>query len=311
MTLEFLVNWLASMPVAAAPLLLAALGLIISERAGVLNLSAEGLMLAGALAAAAFYQELGSNPWLGMLGAFLAGAALSVLFAVLVVVMRANQVVSGLAIVFFAIGLTSLLGTLGGWTDTALAGFSKLHVPVLSDIPVVGPVLFRQDPWVYLTVVLLVAVTWVLFRTNLGLKLRSVGHNPHAVDSMGIDVLGIRFAAVVVGGGIVGLAGGYLVLASAKIWVDEMTNGRGWIAIALVIFAGWHPWRALLGALIFGGIEALIPRVLASGAVLPQYYVLMTPYIATLVVLVWAAVNKRDLGAPRALGMPFVREDRR
>jgi len=310
-SLEFLVNWLASTPVTAAPLLLAALGLIVSERAGVLNLSAEGLMLAGALASAAFYQELGSNPWLGMLGAFLAGAALSVLFAVLVVVMRANQVVSGLAIVFFAIGLTSLLGTLGGWTDTALAGFSKVDIPVLSDIPVIGPILFRQDPWVYLTVILMIAVSWVLLRTNTGLRLRSVGHNPHAVDSMGIDVIRTRFLAVVIGGGLVGLAGGYLVLASAKIWVDEMTNGRGWIAIALVIFAGWQPYRALLGALIFGGIEALIPRVLASGAVLPQYFVLMTPYIATLLVLIWAAVNKRDLGAPRALGLPFVREDRR
>lgn len=311
MSSDFLVNWLAAVPVAATPLLLAALGLIVCERAGVLNLSAEGLMLVGSLGAAAAYLELGRDPWVGMLAAFVAGCLLSVVFAFLTVVMRANQVVSGLAVVFLAIGLTSMLGQLGGWANQPVAGFSRLAVPLLSDIPGLGPILFRQDAWVYLSLVLLLAVNWVLFHTMLGLRLRSVGHAPHAVDSMGIDVLALRFLAVVAGGGIVGLAGGYLVLASGKIWVDQMTNGRGWIAIALVIFAGWLPSRALLGALIFGGIGALIPRVLASGAALPQYYVLMTPYLATLLVLVWAAVRKRDLGAPHALGLPFVREDRR
>lgn len=308
---DFLVNWLAAIPVAAAPLLLAALGLIVCGRAGVLNLAAEGLMLVGALTGAAVFQSLGGDPWLGMAGAALAGALLSVLFAFMVVVLRADQVVTGLATVFLAIGLTSVAGEAGGWADRAMAGFAKLDVPVLSDIPVLGPALFRQDAWVYLTLALTAATAAVLGGTMVGMRTRAVGHDPHAADAMGVDVIRMRFLAILVGGALIGLAGGYLVLASAKIWVDQMTNGRGWIAIALVIFAGWRPWPALLGALIFGGIEALIPRVLASGAEVPQYFVLMTPYLATLAVLVIAALRRHDLGAPRALGTPFVREDRR
>ena len=311
MSAEFLVNWLASVPVAAAPLLLAALGLIVCGRAGVLNLSAEGLMLVGALAGAAVFQELGGNPWLGMAGAALAGVLLSALFAVMVVVLRADQVVTGLGIVFLAIGLTSVAGEAGGWADRAMAGFGKVSVPVLSDLPFVGPVLFRQDAWVFVALALTAATAAVLGGTMVGLRTRAVGNDPHAADAMGVDVGRTRFLAGLVGGARLGRAGGYLVLASAKIWVDQMTNGRGWIAIALVIFAGWRPWPALLGALVFGGIEALIPRVLASGAEVPQYFVLMTPYVATLAVLVIAALRRRDLGSPRALGTPFVREDRR
>jgi simple sugar transport system permease protein len=312
MSVDFFVNWLSSTPVTAAPILIAALGLIISERAGVLNLSADGLMLAGAMASAAAYFAFDMNPWAGMAGAALAGAAVSVIFAFMVVVLRADQVVTGLAMVFFCGGLTSLIAGASDWAGKSVAGFERLRVPLLADLPVVGPILFHQDAWVYLTLLLGLAIHLVLFRTMSGLRLRAVGHDPAAADAAGTNVLAYRFWAVIVGGAIVGLSGGYLVLASAKIYVDQMTGGRGWIAIALVIFARWQPSRALLGALIFGGVEALIPRLLASGTAIPQYFLLMTPYVATLLVLVWAALYARKgSDAPQALGLPFVREDRR
>ncbi len=307
--IEFLANWLAFTPVFAVPLLLATLGLIVNERAGVINLGAEGMMLCGALAGVACYIEFGESTAVGMTAAAFAGLLIAFLFAFVVVVLRADQVVTGITIVFFGAGLTGLIGL--RWNDTAIAGFRKLDLGLLSEIPFFGKVVFAQDAMVYLTIPIAFGVWYFLFRTRAGLNLRAVGENPQAADAAGIAVDAYRFCAVAAGGVLCGMAGGYLALAAAKIWVNEMTQGRGWIAIALVIFARWMPGRAVFGAILFGGIEALIPRIFAAGWPVPQYFLQMTPFLATLAVLVWVGVaGKRRSAAPGALGLPYVREDR-
>tara|TARA_Y100001970_G_scaffold45236_1_gene56768 strand:+ start:72420 stop:73346 length:927 start_codon:yes stop_codon:yes gene_type:complete len=308
--MDFVVNWLASMPIFTVPLILAAVGLIINERAGVLNLGAEGILLCGSLAGAVAYLELGDSVALGLIGSVFAGVIVSSLFAILVVIFRTNQVVTGITLVFFGSGLTGLIGT--PWTDIAFRGITQIQIPWLSDIPIIGKIFLNQDPMVYVSIVLIYLIWRFLYRSNHGLKLRAVGENPQAADANGVNVEAYRFFSVIIGGGMVGLAGGYLALASAKIFVYDMTQGRGWIAIALVIFARWRPWRVVLGGVLFGSIEALIPRVMAAGFPIPQYFLQMTPYLATLIVLIYAAV--RETGgqdAPTALGTPYVRQDRR
>jgi simple sugar transport system permease protein len=181
----------------------------------------------------------------------------------------------------------------------------------LADLPVVGAVLFRQDVLVYLLVPICWGVQYILTSSNAGLRLRAVGENPAAADAAGISVIGTRVAAIVAGATLIGLAGGYLSVVSAKIWIAGMTSGRGWIAVALVIFARWKPMQALAGAFLFGGIEALIPQLNAAGVKLPQYYLVMTPYLATLAVMIWQALGDRPASeAPAALGQPYVREER-
>lgn len=307
-----IVDWLASTPWFAAPYALAALGLIVCERAGVLSLGAEGFMLVGALAAVGAQLAFGHG---GLsLAASMAGAALvAVLFATLVVILRVNQVIAGLAIVFFCQGLTSLLGATFGWTSKPVSGVPVLPLWPLSEIPVLGRILFTHDPVVYLLPWIVLAVWWLLFRSSTGLRLRAVGESPDAADAAGVAVLRYRFLAVLAGSALIGLAGGYMSVVSAKLFVDGMSGGRGWIAIGLVIFARWAPWRALGGALLFGCIEALIPQLAAAGVRAPQYFVQMTPYLVTLGVMVWVAMTMRGAsdGEPGALGEPYVREERR
>lgn len=308
--MEFVSNWLASTPIFAVPLILAALGLIINERAGVLNLGAEGIMLCGALAAVMGALLSEGNNAVALIASIGAGMALAALFGFLTVVLRTNQVVTGITFVFFGSGLSGLIGA--RWTDKPLVGLAQIHIPWLSDLTFIGKILFAQDPVVYAAIILVVLVRRFLYRTRQGLELRAVGENPQASDADGVNVEAYRFFAVVAGGALLGLAGGYLALAAAKIFVYDMTQGRGWIAIALVIFARWMPWRAVLGGCLFGGIEALIPRVMAAGLPVPQYLLLMTPYLATLAVLIYAALRQRSgQDAPAALGMPYTREDRR
>ncbi len=310
--LHFLVNWLAGTPSFAAPYALAALGLIVSERAGVLSLGAEGFMLVGALAGVATELELGGYPAVALIVAMLAAAAVSLLFAILVVFLRVNQVIAGLAIVFFCHGLTSLVGTVAGWTNRAIAGLHEVAVWPLSEIPVVGRILFTQDVVVFLTIPIFFFANYLLTRSMFGLRLRSVGENPDAADAVGISVALYRVSAIVAGSALIGLAGGYLSVVDVKLWVPDISGGRGWIAIALVIFARWQPWRALFGALLFGCIEALIPRIAAAGIQVPQYFLLMTPYLATIAVMVWAGLSKFGRSnEPAALGQPHVREERR
>ncbi|CAN5697123.1 ABC transporter permease [soil metagenome] len=303
-------NWLGNSPDFAIPYALAALGLILSERAGVLSLGAEGLMLVGALAGIGAQLTFG-EPALSLVIAMLAASGVSVLFAVMVILLRVNQVIAGLALVFFCQGLTSLVGTLFGWTNRAVTSFSALPLGPLADLPLVGR-LFAQNGVVYLTLPIFIAVVWYLTRTSAGLRLRAVGENPQAADAAGSSVTAWRFGAVLAGSALVGLAGAYISVVSTKLWIAGMTGGRGWIAVGLVIFARWSPWKALAGAVLFGCIEALIPQLAAAGVQLPQYFVLMTPYAVTLAVMVWVAVARRSSdGEPGALGEPYLREERR
>ncbi|WP_225122594.1 ABC transporter permease [Bradyrhizobium sp. BRP22] len=310
--IDFLINWLANTPVTAVPYALAALGLIIAERSGVLNLTAEGLMLVGALAGAGTCLMLGGYPAVALVAAMVAASMVSLLFAVLVVVLRINQVIAGLSVVFFCQGLTGLIGTLAKWQNKQLTGLAPLKIWPLSEIPGIGRIFFQQDPIVYLTILIFFAVNFLLFRTMLGLRIRSVGENPGAADAAGVSVTLHRIFAIVAGSSLIGLAGGYISVVSVKLWVTGMTGGRGWIAVALVVFARWAPWPALAGALLFGCIEALIPQIAAAGIRVPQYLMLMTPYLATIAVMIW--VGTKDSGItqePGALGQPHVREERR
>lgn len=312
--MDIVLNWLANSPSFAVPYALAALGLIISERAGVLSLGAEGLMLVGALAGIGAQLTFGV-PSLSLLVAMLAASAVSVLFAVMVILLRVNQVIAGLALVFLCQGLTSLLGTLLEWTNQATPGIGTWTLPGVGALPQVGK-LFAQDPIAWLTVPIVALVAWALAHTTTGMRLRAVGENPQAADAAGLSVTGHRFAAVLVGAALVGLAGAYISVVSTKLWIAGMTGGRGWIVVGLVIFARWSPWKALAGALLFGCVEALIPQLAAAGVQLPQYFVLMTPYVVTLAVMVWVARSARaglrtTDGEPGALGEPYVREERR
>jgi simple sugar transport system permease protein len=309
---EFLINWLANTPAFAVPFALAALGLIITERAGILSLGAEGFMLVGALAGVGSTIIFGAHPFVSFVTGAMSAAVVSLLFAFLVIGLRVNQAIAGLSIVFFCQGLTSLIATQQGWTNRMIEGLKPIALSPFSEIPGVGRILFTQDILVYFTIPIFLTISFVLGHSLIGLRIRAVGENPEAADAAGISVSWHRLAAVVAGASLVGLAGGYLAVGVAKIWVDGMSGGRGWIAIALVIFARWRPWRALAGAVLFGCIEALIPRVAAIGLQLPQYFVFMTPYLATLAVMIWTSLARNVIGTqPAGLGVPFVREERR
>ena len=308
--MELIANWLGNAPDFAVPFALAALGLILTERAGVLALGAEGLMLVGALAGIGAQLSF-HTPMLSLLLAMAAASLVSLLFAGMVLALRINQVIAGLVLVFFCQGLTGLLGTLLEWTNHPVTGLAALNLWPLSQLPLVGK-LFVQNPVVYLTPLLFVLVVRFLNRSESGLRLRAVGENPQAADAAGIPVLGYRLAAILAGAALIGLAGGYISVLSTKMWIADMTGGRGWIAVSLVIFARWSPWRALAGAVLFGCIEALIPQLAATGVRLPQYFVLMLPYAVTLGVMIWVALGKQASSAqPGALGEPFIREERR
>ena len=306
--MEFIIYWLSATPSYATPLLLAALGLIINERAGVLNLGAEGMMACGALAGALVSLAF-SSPLLGIAAAVIAGATMAAIFGGLTVVLRCDQVVSGLILVALGAGVTGLLGR--DIVGQTLPGFREVDLWFLSDLPVVGPVIFRQNTLTYLSFLFAVLVWWWMYRSVSGLRLRAVGESPSTADANGINVIAARFLAVVVGGAFCGLAGGYLALASSFIWVEGMIAGRGWIAIGLVIFARWNPRQAILGALLFGAVEALIPRVQATGMDVPIYLMMMLPYLTTLGVLVVASkFDEKRSQEPANLGIPYARQDR-
>jgi simple sugar transport system permease protein len=310
--ISFLTNWLADAPSTAVPYALGALGLIISERSGVLNLSAEGLMLVGALAGIGAYLALGGQAGVALLVAMLAASVASLLFVALVAILRVNQVIAGLSMVFFCQGLTGLVGTMAHWQNKRIAGLGHLAVWPLSDIPVIGKIFFTQDAVVYLMVLIFFIVNRWLFTTMTGLRIRSVGESPVAADASGINVLRYRVAAIVLGSSLIGLAGAYISVVSVKLWVTGMTAGRGWIAVALVVFARWAPWPALGGAFLFGCIEAIIPHIAAAGIRVPQYLMMMTPYAATIAVMIWVGATQNiGTSEPEALGQPHVREERR
>ncbi len=305
----FFIAIFSSAVIAGTPILLAALGELVTERAGITNLGVEGMMLMGAVSGFMTAIVTG-NSWLGLMAAMLAGGAMGLIHAALTVSLRANQVVSGLALTLFGTGLSGYLGK--AYIGIPVAEpFRTLPLPILSDIPFFGPVLFRHDILVYLSW-LLVLVLWLfLQRTRAGLHLKAIGENPGAADSLGINVAGLRYLYVVVGGMLCGAGGAYLSLASAPSWLENMTAGRGWIAVALVIFALWRPWRALAGSYLFGGIDALGFHLQAAGVHVSHFFLQMLPYIFTITVLTVVMARRGGrIAAPGALGLPYDREER-
>ena len=309
MSPEFLTHWLASAPPAATPLLLACLGLIISERAGVISLGVEGYLAFGAMAAAGATLVSG-HPGLGVLLAVLAGATLALGFGIAVVLLRCEQILAGLATMAIGLGAAGVLGR--PYVHRTFEGIETWSLGPLAELPVVGRLLFAQDPLTYLAVLLTLLCSWLLFRTRAGLRLRAVGEDPATADVAGVNVQLQQLLAVVACGALAGLGGAYLALVASNTWVENMVGGRGWIALALVIFARWAPGRALLGALLFGAVEALLPRLQAIGLQAPVYLLGMLPYALTIAVLVMASVSRtRGAMEPAALGRAYLRQDRR
>ncbi|BAI72748.1 simple sugar transport system permease protein [Azospirillum sp. B510] len=295
---------LAAMFAAATPLLFAALGELVVEKSGVLNLGVEGMMLVGAVCGFAVTVRTGS-PITGFVVAALAGAATASLFAVLTLFLLANQVATGLALTLFGVGLSALIGQ--GFVGIPLEGLPKLHIPGLTDLPVVGQALFGQDIMVYLAVAAVPLVHLFLYRTRAGLVLRAVGENHTAAHALGYKVLRIRFFAVLFGGAMAGLGGAFLSMDYTPMWAENMTSGRGWIALALVVFATWKPVRAMLGAWLFGGVTILQLHVQGLGIDVPSQLLSMLPYLATVLVLVLISrdVARIRLNAPACLGKLF------
>ena len=296
---------LVTIVTAATPLLLAASGELIVERAGVLNLGVEGMMLAGAVTGFGLTHLTGSHT-LGIVGAGLAGALMAGLFALLTLTLLANQVATGLALTIFGIGLSALLGApLVGQTILRLP---RLAVPGLSDLPVIGPVVFGQDALVYLSLALTFAIARFLTRSRAGAILRACGENQDAAHALGYPVITVRYLAVLFGGMMSGLGGAFLSLAYTPLWIEQMTAGRGWIALALVVFAAWRPWRLLAGAYLFGAITILQLHAQGWGIfTVPGEVLSMLPYLATVLVLVLinAGPWRRRHAAPACLAKPF------
>ncbi len=290
---------------AATPLLFAAIGELVVERSGVLNLGVEGMVLAGAVTGFAVTLTTGSGT-IGVVAAALAGAAMALVFGFLTLTLLANQVATGLALTIFGVGLSALVGS--GFVGTPLPRLPRLEIAGLSDLPAIGPLLFGHDALVYLAVLLTLAVAWFLARTRTGMILRAVGENHEAAHGLGYPVIRIRYLAVLFGGLSAGLGGAFLSLAYTPMWIEQMTAGRGWIALALVVFAAWRPLRLLVGAYLFGGVTILQLQAQGMGLfAVPSQVLSMLPYLATIVVLVVISVGpwKGRLQAPACLGQPF------
>ncbi|WP_395154867.1 ABC transporter permease [Ilumatobacter sp.] len=304
---------LAAAVAAAVPIALAALGELLSEKSGVLNLGVEGMMLIGAVMAFQVGDASGSL-WLALLVGSVAGAVFSSIHAFLSVTLRANQIVSGLALVIFGTGLSTFIGKSIEGKPLA-TDFTPIRWGPLGDIPLLGPLLFDQDPMVYATIAIAILIAFYLNRTKAGLSVRAVGESPGTADTMGIAVAATRYAHVMAGGFLAGMAGAYLVLGQVPSWSqDGTTAGIGWIALALVVFASWRPLRVLLGAFLFGFArranfwlqgEEWAPNI-------PAEFLSMLPYLLTIAVLVvWGSRDlRRRVGAPMALGVPYVRDER-
>ncbi|AGZ35177.1 MAG: ABC transporter permease [Pseudomonas sp.] len=304
MDLDLVSNILYAMVRCGTPLLLVALGELVCEKTGVLNLGQEGMMLFGAVIGFIVAFSTGSL-WLGVLLACLAGMLLAALFALVALGCQANQVATGLALTIFGIGLSAFVGS--AWVGKPLTGFEPVAIPVLSAIPLIGHMVFNQDVLVYLSFTLFGVIAWVLLNTRLGLILQAVGENPNAASAMGLPVLRVRTLAVLFGGAMAGMAGAYLSLAYTPMWAENMSAGRGWIALALVVFASWRVWRVLLGAYLFGLASILHLVAQGVGISVPSNLLAMLPYVATIVVLVLLSRDARRtrLYAPVSLGQPW------
>ena len=302
---ETLVLGLITIISAATPLLLAALGELVVERSGVLNLGLEGMMLAGAVTGFAVTVTTGSAA-LGIICAMAAGMLMAFAFGVLTLSLMANQVATGLALTIFGVGLSSLIGA--GFVGITVDPLPKLNIPGVSTLPVIGPLLFGHDILIYASVALTGGVAWFLKRSRGGMILRAVGESDESAHSIGYDVIRVRYMAVLFGGLMAGLAGAFLSLSYTPLWIENMTAGRGWIALALVVFATWRPWRVLFGAYLFGGVTILQLTSQAAGWFdIPAQVMSMLPYIATILVLtiISAGPWRARLNAPACLGKPF------
>ena len=310
MTLQMITGTLAAMVAAGTVLLLASLGEIISEKGGIMNLGVEGVILVGAITGFMGVHATGSL-LVGVLVSIVAGGLMSLVHALLTVTLRANQVVSGLALTIFGTGMSSFLGKPYVGVGVT-ANFQNIAIPGLSQIPVLGDILFKQNILVYVSILLVPVIWFVLNKTHLGMKLRSAGENPAATDAAGINVFAIRYGCTIVGGMLAGLAGAFLSLGYNGSWMENISAGRGWIAVALVIFATWNPWKALLGSYLFGLIGILGLRLQAVGITIPESLFSMLPYILTIVVLILITgrVRSRGDGSPAALSVPYDREAR-
>ncbi len=296
---------LITIATAATPLLIASIGELVVERSGVLNLGVEGMMVMGAVTGFGVALTTGS-PWLGFLAAIAVGALFSLLFAFLTLTLVTNQVATGLALTLLGLGLSGMLGE--GFVGIPGVKLGSIYIPFLSDLPLVGKLVFGQDPIFYLSLLLTGGVAYFLFRTRAGLTLRSVGDNHASAHALGINVILIRYLAVMFGGACAGLAGGYLSIVYTPQWVENMTAGRGWIALALVVFASWRPWRVLAGAYLFGAVTIGQLHAQALGIGIPSQLLSSLPYLATIVVLVLISRNRRltMVNTPASLGRPFV-----
>ena len=289
---------------AGTVLAIAALGLLINEKAGIVNLGAEGMMLCAAIAGFATVVHTG-NDWLGFSSGMAAGALLAAIFGGLVIWLNTNQYATGLALSLFGVGFSAFVGI--GYVQAKLPERPQFSVPFLGDLPLVGPALFRQHPLVYGAMLLAVGMIWFLFRTRAGLVLRSVGESPASAHALGYPVRRIRLAAVVAGGALCGLAGAYISVIYTPLWVEGMVAGKGWIALALTTFATWRPARVLLGAYLFGGVTMLQFHLQGQGVQLPSQFLTMLPYLATIVVLTLISRNPTwiRVNIPASLGKPF------
>lgn len=301
---EHLIAILVSTVVAATPLIYAALGELITERAGVLNLGVEGMMLIGAVCGFAVGIESGSLV-LGYVAAMFAAMAVSLLFAFLTLTLQTNQVATGLALTLFGIGLSAFIGR--GYAGQPIGRVPKLDVHGLSDLPVIGPLLFSFDALVYLSIALYFGIQWFLHHTHTGLRLRAGGESPSVAHAIGEPVIRIRYLATLFGGAMAGVAGCYLSTALTPMWVEGMSAGRGWIALALVVFGTWKPLRVMLGAYLFGGVTVLQLYAQGFGISVPSEFLSMLPYAATVLVLVLICRDPKTilLNQPASLGRSF------
>ncbi len=305
--------FLAACVVAGTPLVFATVGELITEKAGSLNLGVEGVMLMGAVMG--FMVGYGTgNPFLAILCAGLAGAAGNLIFAFLTVTLRANQNVTGLTLTIFGTGFASFVGQpmIGFSLPASVTGvFAKTAIPILSKIPFLGTVLFEQDIFVYMAYLLVAFCGIYMYKTGFGLNMRAVGENAGAADASGINVTLYKYVHIVAGGVMCGLGGAYLSLIRVPIWQSDVVNGRGWIAVALVIFAAWNPIKALVGAVFFGGLSILGLRMQAMGFTVSQYIVDMVPYFATAIIVIISSHRKKKENQPPAdLGKNYFREER-
>lgn len=288
----------ASLMVAATPIVLAALGELVVERAGVLNLGVEGMMITGAVCGFIVTTLTGLS-FLGFIGAAIGGAVLSLLFALLTQYLLSNQVATGLALTLFGLGLSALLGQ--NYIGIRGPSVPSLDLPILSDLPILGPILFGHDFIVYFGLFMIAAVWWFLKYSRAGMILRAVGENHDAAHALGYHVIRVRILAILFGGAMAGLGGAYISLVRVPQWTEGMTAGAGWIALAIVVFASWRPWRVLIGAYLFGGVTVLQLNLQAAGFALPVEYLSMSPYLVTILVLVIMAGGR----APGSLGRAF------